>query len=294
MFTKAIEINSKYTRAIHTITRQYNSKEVLPGAATIFIVNDEGYALTCKHVVELIANSDTINKNYEDFKKEKNKLPKNGKLKRNIKALKLKYKISDNSTVQIKNTFIDCVDTLTNLKWHVHPEYDLAIIKFEGFTKLNCTDFPIFKKDSTKIKSGEYLCRLGFPFPEFTNFEYDQNNDIINWTNTGVNASPRFPIDGMVTRFLANNGKKYGLELSTPGLRGQSGGPLFDTDGIVCGMQSRTKHLHLGFDIENKEIHTKGQKKKVNNYSFIHLGECIDVDVIKDFLKLHKVNFNEK
>lgn len=294
MFINAIEINSKYTRAIHTITKQYNNNEVIPGAATIFLINDEGYALTCKHVIELIANSDPINKNYEAFKTEKNKLPKNGKLKRNIKALKLKYKISDNSTVQIKNTFIDCVDKMTNLKWFVHPDYDLAIIKFEGFNKLNCTDFPVFKKDSSEIKSGKYLCRLGYPFPEFTNFDYDKKNNKIIWTKNGVIASPRFPIEGMVTRFLANNGKKFGIELSTPGLRGQSGGPLFNTDGIVCGMQSRTKHLHLGFDIENKEILSKGKKKKVSNYSFIHLGECIDVDVIKDFLKLHNVSFNEK
>jgi hypothetical protein len=294
MFINAIEINSKYTRPIHTITKQYSSNDVIPGAATIFFINDEGYALTCKHVIELLAQSEPINKNYEAFKLEKNKLPKNGKLKRNIKALKLKYKISDNSTVQLQNTFIDCADTMTNIKWFVHPDYDLAIIKFEGFKKLNCKDFPVFKKDSSEIKAGKYLCRLGYPFPEFTNFDYDKQNDTIIWTKTGVNASPRFPIEGMVTRFLANSGKKFGIELSTPGLRGQSGGPLFDTDGIVCGMQSRTKHLHLGFDIENTEILSKGKKKKVDNYSFIHLGECIDVDVIKDFLKLHNVSFNEK
>ena len=98
----------------------------------------------------------------------------------------------------------------------------------------------------------------------------------------------------MITRFLADQNGKYGIELSTPGLRGQSGGPLFDSDGIVYGMQSRTKHLHLGFDIENTEILSKGQLKKVSDYSFIHLGECIDVDVIKDFLKQHKISFKEQ
>jgi hypothetical protein len=80
MFINAIEINSKYTRPIHTITKQYSSNDVIPGAATIFFINDEGYALTCKHVIELLAQSEPINKNYEAFKLEKNKLPKNGKL----------------------------------------------------------------------------------------------------------------------------------------------------------------------------------------------------------------------
>jgi hypothetical protein len=89
-------------------------------------------------------------------------------------------------------------------------------------------------------------------------------------------------------------GKIYGIELSTPGLRGQSGGPLFDPEGKIVGMQSRTKHLHLGFDIEEKTIVAHGKTKKVNDYAFIHLGECIHVSVIKDFLRTHQVRFLEE
>lgn len=295
MFVKAIDTAAKYTRAIHTITKSYKSDNVTPGAATLFFINDEGYALTCKHVIKLLAQSEPINKNHNAFKAERDKLPKNEKYKRNLKALKLKYKITNRTTIQLKNTFVDCVDKMSGFTWHLHPNYDLAILKFNDFTKLHCTDYAVFKKDTSEILQGKYLCRLGFPFPEFTNFKFNDQNDEIEWTTTGVNGSPRFPIEGMVTRFLADGtGRKFGIELSTPGLRGQSGGPLFDTDGLVCGMQSRTKHLHLGFDIENKEIISKGKKKKVSNYSFIHLGECIHVDVMKDFLKQHNVNFDEK
>ncbi len=113
-------------------------------------------------------------------------------------------------------------------------------------------------------------------------------------SNQEFENSPRFPMNGMVTRFLADDeNQKYGVELSTPGLRGQSGGPLFDDVGIICGMQSRTKHLHLGFDIEGKEIQINGKIKKVDDYSFIHLGECIHVDIIKSFLNTHNVSFLE-
>jgi hypothetical protein len=52
--------------------------------------------------------------------------------------------------------------------------------------------------------------------------------------------------------------------------------------------------LHLGFDIENKAIISNGQMKKVNDYSFIHLGECVHAQVIKDFLIKHQVKFYEK
>ena len=295
MFVKSIEKAVKYTRSIHTITKAYKSNDILPGAATLFFVNDKGYAITCKHVIELLVLSENINKNYSAFKSERDKLPRDGKFKRNIKGLMLKYKIEDKTTVQLKNIFMYCVDKMSGFTTHVHPTYDLAILKFNDFGKLMCNDFAVFKKDTNEIQQGKFLCRLGFPFPEFTNYTYNDQIDEIEWTKTGKNASPIFPIEGMVTRFLGDDkGVKFGIELSIPGLRGQSGGPLFDLDGLVCGMQSRTKHLHLGFDLENHEIITKGQRKKVNDYAFIHLGECIHADVIKEFMRQHKVDFIEQ
>ena len=73
----------------------------------------------------------------------------------------------------------------------------------------------------SQIKQGEFLCRLGFPFPEFNNFKHNETTDDIEWTNTGINGSPRFPIEGMVTRFLAEDNKINGIEMSTHGLKGQ-------------------------------------------------------------------------
>lgn len=81
------------------------------------------------------------------------------------------------------------------------------------------------------------------------------------------------------------------VELSTPGLRGQSGGPLFDKDGLVYGMQSCTISLPLGFDQENREINVKGVKKKVNDYSFIHLGRCVTVELLKEFMDANGVKY---
>ena len=82
--------------------------------------------------------------------------------------------------------------------------------------------------------------------------------------------------------------------MSTPGLRGQSGGPLFDSDGLVYGMQYMTSHLHLGFDIKDKEIVHDGKKTKVSNYPFLNIGHCIHVDRIKEFLTQHNIKFYEE
>ena len=294
MFKKAIEKAANFTRPVHTITRTYSGKQIIPGAATLFFVNDEGYAVTCKHVIELLAASDNLNTNYANFKQERDRLPKDHNLKKHLKGLELKYKFNGETVVQIKNTFLDCVDSMSGFTWHLHPEYDLAILKFNGFNKLMYNDYAVFKKSQAQIYQGEFLCRLGFPFPEFTNFKYNEATDDIEWTNTGINGSPRFPIEGMVTRFLADNNKLYGIELSTPGLKGQSGGPLFNKEGIVCGMQFSTKHLHLGFDIVEKEITVNNQRKTISDYSFIHLGQCIHADIIKAFLKEMNVKYHEE
>lgn len=138
------------------------------------------------------------------------------------------------------------------------------------------------------------MCRLGYPFPEFTNFKYNEETDDIEWTSEGKKDTPRFPINGMITRRLVNaDGTVHGIEISTPGLRGQSGAPLFDEDAVVYGMQSQTHHLHLGFDIKDKEIREGSKIKKVSNHPFLHLGNCVHVDIIKSFLKQHNIKFYE-
>lgn len=293
MFVDAIEKVNEFTRPIHIISREFGSNDVIPGTATLFFVNELGHAITCKHVASSIAQADAINEQYSDFKKEKASFPVSGRYKRKLRDLEKKYRYRAGITVQIKNKFVGCTDS-GRVSFHFHPKYDVAILKFEGFTKLGYENYATFLKDSSTIKQGKMLCRLGYPFPEFTNFRYNDEVDDIEWTQEGKPGTPRFPIDGIITRRLLDNGLDVGIELSTPGLRGQSGGPLFDENGIIYGMQSSTHHLHLGFDIKDKEINFGAQMKKVSNYPFLHLGNCVHVDIIKAFLKEHDVKFYEK
>jgi hypothetical protein len=293
MFTTAIETVANFTRPIHSILRTYGGKQVIPSSSTLFFVNDQGYAVTCKHVVELLLSSENINQQFTNFKTERSRLVNDNKYKQHIRGLELKHNLNPESFVEIRNNFLDCIDSMSGFTCHVHPTYDLAILKFNDFKQIMYTGHARFLKDGASIRQGKMLCRLGFPFPEFTNFRYNESADQIEWTSEGIVQSPRFPLEGMVTRFLGDANGVIGIELSTPGLRGQSGGPLFDQDGVVYGMQFSTKHLHLGFDLIDKEIMVNNKPKKVTDYSFIHLGQCIHVDVIKNFLREHNVWFEE-
>ena len=98
----------------------------------------------------------------------------------------------------------------------------------------------------------------------------------------------------MITRtILDDTGIEFAFETSTPGLRGQSGGPVFNTDGNILGIQSVTTSLDLMFDIDtnvirnNKEVH-------VSEKQFINLGVAISSKVIMKFLDENHIKYNKK
>src|SRR5688572_17784799 len=100
MFVKAIEEVAKFTRPIHTISRNYNETIVSPGAATLFFVNEMGYAITCRHVIDLISNRQNINAHYDNFAKEKATIG-NNKFNKRIKELEAKYNYKHDTLVQL-------------------------------------------------------------------------------------------------------------------------------------------------------------------------------------------------
>lgn len=57
-------------------------------------------------------------------------------------------------------------------------------------------------------------------------------------------------------------------------------------------MQAATNHLDLDFDV-HQDVIRFGTTKRVTDHAFLHVGHCVHVDVIKDFMRTHNVNFQE-
>lgn len=293
MFVDAIERVDLFTRPLHSIVRLYGHAEIIPGTATLFFVNQEGCAITCKHVADLISQADTIFKHYKEFQGARRGVVREKNAAHLISQLEAKFKLSADTIIRIRNNFVGCVDQFRQLHIDAHPTQDLAVLRFEQYERILYRSHATFLGDTSRVKPGRSLCRLGYPFPEFTNFRYNSATDDIEWNTAGRTTSPSFPIDGIVTRLSGDANGVTGIEMSTPGLRGQSGGPLFDTNGLIYGMQSATNHLHLGFDIEDHEVLVNGRKRRVSNYPFLNVGRCVHVDVIKAFLREKGVTYYE-
>ncbi len=294
MFADAIEKISGFTRPVKFIQRYHGSSEVIPGTATLFFVNENAVAVTCRHVADELLRCSPINANYQQYKAELAKLPKGASNARKD-AVAAKFGLDPLKTAQYKSMFFQCVDTgsnSVNFTVKKHPQYDVAMIIINNAKKNLYSGHAVFAEDSRRLRRGDFLCRYGYPFAEFSDFEYDPKKDDINWTGKGRTNTPPFPIEGMFTRnVLDKQGRIYEYELSTPGLKGQSGSPLFDSGGVIYGMQSETAYLHLGFDQENAKVRVKGRIKEVDDHPFLHVGRCITVDVIKAFLKENGVKF---
>jgi hypothetical protein len=49
----------------------------------------------------------------------------------------------------------------------------------------------------------------------------------------------------------------------------------------------------MNFDMKNFEYKTGGKTIKVTNQPFLHVGHCIHVDIIKEFLITNNITFYE-
>lgn len=198
MFVKAIERASGFLRPVHAVFRYYNEADVRKMALNIVFVNEYGVAITARHVAEHLEQLTGAHDRYQSFLREKAKL-----------------------------RFFDCfTEPCPRYRVLNHSQHDLSIIIFENYGKRLYKSYARFVRDNFTLKPGLSVCKLGFINPQFTNYTYDRGKDEIEWTGYTDRAPVFYPVEGIITRNLIRGYYVYGLEISTPGLCGQSGGPL--------------------------------------------------------------------
>jgi hypothetical protein len=174
----------------------------------------------------------------------------------------------------------------------VDRQIDICVGRLEPFDPKWITEYPVFRDPDT-IRPGTSICRLGFPFAQVES-EFDESSKAFR-IKKGVLPLPLFPNDGIHTRNVVRGRSKEGnyemlyVETSSPGLKGQSGGPIYDKEGNIYAMQVQTIHMPLGF-----QPTAEYEGKRVVENQFINVGLGIHSKTIQTILRDRNVRFQVK
>lgn len=289
MFAKAYEIASNHTLPVLVSFRRFNGK-IESGLGSFVIINEEGWIITAAHILDSLVTSNKNAKEIQEYNTKITEIDSDPKL--NAKAkMKRKRRLTSNPNWMTNSSHWWGNDSHRIKNFHMLKENDIAIGKIENYNPSFCTSYPTFK-DPKNLKNGTSLCKLGYPFYD-VKATFDETKNSFTF-DPSIFPIPRFPIDGIYTRNIVagkSSDKKFEIkfiETSSPGLRGQSGGPIFDVDGNIWAIQSQTRHLPLGFSPKIK----KGNKEIEEN-QFLNVGWGAHVETILKFLDSHKIKYSK-
>jgi len=287
MFAKALKSVTTYTRPV-IISQKYYDGKVESHCASFIILNEEGWILTSAHILNTLLTAKKQKNELDEYEKRKAKLESDRSINRKKRKQMLR-KLKPNNKWIINHSYWWGEDGVKVENFVYNQLVDLAAGKLEPFDSKSVAEYPILKNTKDELAIGTSLCKLGYPFHKIkTTFDEETGNFILE---QGALPMPRFPIDGIYTRnaiFVDKGSNKEAkfIETSSPGLRGQSGGPIFDTNGNMWGLQSRTAHFPLGFSPK-----VKHGNKEVEEHQFINVGIGTHVEEIVNFLAKYKIKF---
>lgn len=177
--------------------------------------------------------------------------------------------------------------------WIVDPQSvtliepaDIAVARIDGFDPKSIAQYPTFKDPKKGIDAGTSLCRLGFPFYRIES-DWDAAAGRFQLKNS---PPPIFPNEGILSRMTelvlvdpAGNVLPPPpfplkmIETSSAGIRGQSGGPIFDQHGTVWGIQSATTSYEMDLNTAEKQ--------------YYHVGVGVHVETIMGLFETTGIKF---
>jgi len=277
LFSKAYEVAFKYTCPVIISSRTIDNVDRCGGGAFV-IINDEGWIITAAHILDTFKSFNENHQKILKYQQEVDNIKNNKSLKEKNKKIKIKSLNKEpNWLTHISYLWDGFNRSLLDVK--VLVENDLAVGRLDPFVPRDNALYPVFKNPD-EIKYGTSLCKLGFPFHNVT-ATYSPERNTFDLSD-GALPVPIFPIEGIYTRdeiVVYQDGKtaKY-LETSSPGLRGQSGGPIFDAEGKIWAIQSHTDSLPLEFStVENQ---------------YINVGKGVHPEVIKKILDDNGIKYS--
>lgn len=295
MFRKAIALAQHFTKPV-VISQRNHAGACSSMIGAFIVINPDGWIITAGHLHEALDRGFAAVKAARDLAAKRAAIEADPQLmvKEKRKAL---AKVGHPSADQVVRQAV----------WWAHDKArlvdsrrlkaaDIAVGRLEPFIPDTGAVYPKFRRAGAAFEPGASLCRLGFPFHGFAAV-WDDGRQLFMFP-PGALPIPFFPLEGMATRevelqsvdasgnVIAPPFPMREIETSSPGLRGQSGGPIFDSDGTVWGVQSSTAHYPLGFSPP-----VPGSKTNELEHQFLNVGRGVHADTIAGMLSNLGVTF---
>lgn len=286
MFADAYELAAVFTHPV-VISLRFFDGILESSPAAFVIINRDGWIVTAAHVLNPNFQFQRDALEIAEYERKVQAINQNVKLSDSAKRTQIRQLPSNPKWLRNASHFWSVTNELRDVQ--IWPEADLAVGRIPDFNASSIGHYPVFKNPS-HLRFGTSLCKLGFPFYVLTP-TFDENANVFNLPPDAF-PMPRFPIEGIYTRNILVGKSRDGetdilfLETSSPGLRGQSGGPIFDTQGRIWGIQSSTIHLDLGF---SPEVDRNG--RRVTEHQFLNVGIGVHPEMLVAFFRQHGIDF---
>jgi Trypsin-like peptidase domain len=231
------------------------------GIGTFVIVNDEGWFVTAAHMMKSLG--DLADAEAKTRAKEQAVIQGSRASRRASKNMAPSPNDIDKWSAWFGLPGVG-LDQTAGSQVMVEP-CDLAVGKLTNFDPSTIKNYPVFKDPNKDFDPGTSLCRLGFPFYDVgTSYAAGSGFQLANV------PLPIFPNEGILSRsseirLIDPTGKPLPppfplltIETSSPGIRGQSGGPIFDQHGAIWGIQSATRSYPLEFGTKIEQYYHVG------------------------------------
>ena len=288
MFNKAYNIANKFTLPL-IVTLRFFDNTIEGGLGSFIVLNDEGWCITAAHNFGAAFAYNQNQLEMKDYQDKVDKINSNKQIKDNQKKA-LARGIKPNKKWVTDFAILLGGQPINILQNFIYGENDLAIFQIDPLVIKGQTIFPKIK-DSNNISPGTSLCKLGYPFVEVIP-TFDTNTKQFALP-PALLPVPLFPIEGIYTRDLLHGKTADGsmdilfLETSSPGLKGQSGGPIFDIEGNIYSIQSQNVTLPLGF---KGTVEVNG--KRIDENQFFNVGIGVHPSSIEFLLKKHNIKYD--
>ena len=251
MFSKAVPIAAGFTRPVVISSRTMQGACAGTIGAYV-VVNPGGWILTAGHLLDIVRKQQDSARRHAGYRGNVVEFHRDIAADKRYrkKGVRTFHKPAESS---VRNHSVWWgVDGVRLVEARIVPAADLALGRLEPFDPKSVPQYPVWKDPSRGVAPGRSLCKLGFPLHRIVPV-YDEKANTFTLPEGSV-PLPLFPLEGMFTRVVNTRAPGSGdgepsafIETSTPSLLGQMGGPVFDAQAVVWGIQSHTMHHALGF-----------------------------------------------